>query len=118
MPPRTDGAAESPKLGLLSSGEGRGDMLASIRQAGGLRALKKVPDSEKKIREAPLAIGGAKGGGPSSPPANPMAALQQALNDRKKKVANNSGELLFPFLLNIITDFISFLDDEDDGADW
>jgi len=100
MPPRAD-AGVAPKIAIPAGLPPRDDLLANIRKAGGTGGLRKVPDSEKRIREAPLATAGGSGGGGggAAAPANPMMALQDALNKRKKKVANNS-------------------DDEDDGADW
>jgi hypothetical protein len=79
-------------MALPAVGGDRNDLLASIRGAG-KGGLRKVPDGEKKIREAPLAVaGGAGGAGAAAAAPNPMMALQDALNKRKKKVASNSGE--------------------------
>lgn len=95
MPPR-DNAPTTPKMPMPMGGGARDDVMASIRASGGLKALKKVPDSQKNIRESPLggSGGGSGGSGASSAAAasNPMAALQKALEERKKKVASNSGK--------------------------
>lgn len=99
MPPRSDDTGSTAKTAVPTGLPARDDLLANIRKAGGIGALKKVPDSEKRIRESALGSGAASGGGAAAAPANPMMALQDALNKRKKKVANTS-------------------DDEDDGADW
>lgn len=65
-----------------------------------------MPDSEKRIREAPLATAGGSGGGSggTAAPANPMMALQDALNKRKKKVANNSGMFAASSTINMDID--------------
>jgi Wiskott-Aldrich syndrome protein len=94
MPPRSDEAGGAPKIALPTGLPPRDDLLANIRKAGGIGGLKKVPESEKRIRESALGSGsgsGSSGGGAAAAPANPMLALQDALNKRKKKVANNSG---------------------------
>ena len=81
-------------MALPAVGGGRDDLLASIRKSG-KGGLRKVPDSEKKIREAPVAGGSSSASGSAASAAtaaNPMMALQDALNKRKKVVASNSGE--------------------------
>ena len=78
-------------------------MLASIRKSG-KGGLRKVPESEKRVREAPLAGGSSSAGGSAASAAtaaNPMMALQDALNKRKKVVASNSGESRRPLFLCI-----------------
>lgn len=73
----------------MGGGGGRGDLLAGIRNSG-KGGLRRVPSSEKRIRETAIASGSSGAGGAAAAK-NPMEALQEALNKRKKKVTNVSG---------------------------
>ncbi|RPB11109.1 hypothetical protein P167DRAFT_575692 [Morchella conica CCBAS932] len=88
LPGRDEGAAPLPSKSALPPG----DLLASIRGAGGIGALKKT----KTVKDASAPA--VKPSAISAPAANPMLALQMELDKRKGKVSNQS-------------------DDEDDG-DW
>ncbi|KAI9755332.1 MAG: hypothetical protein M4579_004334 [Chaenotheca gracillima] len=100
-PPPGQGAGPAPPLPKPTGG--KEDMLASIRQSGGVGGgrLKKVDESEKKDRSAaPVAgaptSGGAGGSGASpAPPAGGdglAGALAAALTARKSKVSQSDDE--------------------------
>ncbi|KAG0128190.1 hypothetical protein HOY82DRAFT_522702 [Tuber indicum] len=92
LPGRTDSAPGGAAPPLPAAEGGRGDLLASIRGAGGINALKKTP-------KGPTTSGAPPPASVAKPKAvNPMEALQAELNKRKGRVSNQS-------------------DDEDDG-DW
>jgi Wiskott-Aldrich syndrome protein len=75
---------------------GRGDLLSSIRGAGGINALKKAPASRGPTGagKPPTAAATSK----PKPPENPMQALQEELNRRKGRVSNQSGEFLVTYV--------------------
>ncbi|WEJ97072.1 hypothetical protein PSN45_004620 [Yamadazyma tenuis] len=99
-PPPTDMSNAPP---LPSVDPSRDALLASIRGAGGIGALKKVDKSQLEkptvlLQEARGEAPPAPAGGPPGGPASFADAIQNALNQRKSKVARS--------------------DDEDDGEEW
>ncbi|ORX61511.1 hypothetical protein DM01DRAFT_1316278 [Hesseltinella vesiculosa] len=99
-PPATNGSAASPSA---ASG-GRGALLDSIRQAGGIGALKKVPKDSQRDRSNAQPGGSA---GTSSASASPAggddltASLFSALQNRKKSILADEEE-----------------EDDSDGSEW
>lgn len=89
MAGRSEGDVPLPAKTALAPG----DLLASIRGAGGLGGLKKV--QVKKDTSAPVVVKAL----PMAPAMTPMDALQRELDKRKGKVSNQS-------------------DDEDGDDDW
>lgn len=85
------GAAAPP---LPQPSGGKEDVLASIRATGGIGALKKVSDKEKRDRSAAAVPGAAPSGGPAGTAPPPPSgggglgdALAAALSQRNKKVS-------------------------------
>lgn len=110
MPPRDapGGGAAPPKVAVPQVA-GRDDLLHSIRGAG-VAKLRKVPDSQKRIADDPIAAATGKqaaGGGGGAPAGGMQQALAAALNQRKKKVTSNSGMSLplppyFPLVCGVL----------------
>lgn len=99
-PPMGDSTPAAP---LPAVGGSRDALLASIRSAGGVGALKKVDKSQLEkpnvmLQEARGEAPPPAAGGPPGAPASFADAIQNALNQRKNKVSRS--------------------DDEDDGDDW
>ncbi|PWW80231.1 hypothetical protein C7212DRAFT_361194 [Tuber magnatum] len=84
LPGKSDGSPGGVAPLLPAVGGGRGDLLASIRGAGGINALKKTPKGPA-TGSTPLPAPAAK---PKA--VNPMEALQAELNKRKGRVSNQS----------------------------
>ncbi|KAK6361097.1 hypothetical protein TWF730_004846 [Orbilia blumenaviensis] len=106
-PPPPPGAAPSgpPSKGAAAGAGQPGDLLASIRGAGGISALKKTSGTNDKSRPQVQGgggsekVGGGGGSGGDGGPAGLGNALQRALDNRKKKISRDS-------------------DDEDDDNGW
>ncbi|GAO47858.1 hypothetical protein G7K_2054-t1 [Saitoella complicata NRRL Y-17804] len=101
-PPRMDGgapAAPAAPVPAAVAAPVRVNLMASIRGAGGIGALKKVDPTEQKISSG-LPTEGGGGGGSKAPPVGAAAAgaggmagaLAAALSARKAKVAHDSDE--------------------------
>ena len=99
LPPNRDSGYASGVPALPQPTGGREDVLAGIKQAGGIKALKKVDRSQIRDRSAAMVPGGADTGphGSGLPPAGVSSptgggggladALAVALNKRKQKVS-------------------------------
>ncbi|KAK6351665.1 hypothetical protein TWF718_004819 [Orbilia javanica] len=103
-PPPPPGAPPSgpPSQGPAVASGQPNDLLASIRGAGGLSALKKTSGTNDRSRPLPQAGGSSEktgGAGGDGGPAGLGNALQRALDNRKKKISRDS-------------------DDEDDDNGW
>ncbi|KAK6503611.1 hypothetical protein TWF481_008624 [Arthrobotrys musiformis] len=106
-PPPPPGAPPSgpPSQGPAAASGQPNDLLASIRGAGGIGALKKTSGTSDRSRPLPQTgggsdkTGGAGGAGGDGGPAGLGNALQRALDNRKKKISRDS-------------------DDEDDDNGW
>ncbi|KAL3229595.1 Proline-rich protein LAS17 [Nakaseomyces bracarensis] len=109
-PPAMPAAGNGSGISESTGDPGRDALLASIRGAGGIGALKKVDKSQldkpsvllQEARGEPVAsaqpTGGAAPGGPGGPGGSLADALAAALNQRKNKVSAS--------------------DDYDNGDDW
>lgn len=113
-PPPLPGRSDGPEGGAPPPSKAAlppGDLLASIRGAGGIGALKKtktVKDASAPTVRPPVA---------QAQPMNPMDAVQRELDKRKQKVSNQSGAFSLIILFLSIFGANIGVDDEDDG-DW